>query len=128
MLWMKSLETGIVTIDEQHKKLFEQVDLLLDKENVNRHKEIIDFLDNYIANHFSGEQKMHREAKYPKANEHKKMHDDYIVVFKKMKDKYLKEGAAISINMEINKTVVGWLRDHIMVHDKEFAAYRKSLS
>jgi hemerythrin len=28
--------------------------------------------------------------------------------------------------MKINKTVVNWLKDHIMAHDKEFAAYYKA--
>ena len=127
MLWMKALETGIEKIDEQHKMLFEQVDLLLDKSNENRHKEIISFLDGYIAKHFADEQRMHKETKYPNADAHKKMHDDYIVVFHKLKDKYIKEGATIANSMEINKTVVRWLKDHIMVHDKEYATYCKSL-
>ena len=128
MLWVKSFETGIDKIDEQHKQLFEQVDFLLDINNVNRHREIIDFLDRYIVKHFSDEQQMHKETKYSKADAHKKMHDEFIVVFHKMKDKYLKEGPTISNNMEINKTAVGWLKDHIMVYDKEYAAFCKSLS
>jgi len=128
MLWVKSLETGITKIDEQHKKLFEQVDLLLDKSNSNRHKDIIIFLDNYIEKHFTDEQQMHRETKYPNADAHKKMHDDFIIVFHKIKDKFLKEGANIANNMEINKTVVRWMKDHIIVHDKEYAVYCKSLN
>ena len=71
---------------------------------------------------------MHRETKYPKADEHKKLHDDYVVVFSKLKDKFLKEGSTPQNKMEINKVVVGWLKDHIIVHDKEYAAYYKSLS
>jgi hemerythrin-like metal-binding protein len=126
MLWVKSLETGVAKIDEQHKELFRQMDLLLDKANANRHKEVIEFLDKYIAKHFSDEQKMQADAKYPKAAIHKKYHDEYVAIFRKVKDKFLKEGPSISNNLEINKTVAGWLKDHIMVHDKEFAAYLKS--
>ena len=127
MLWLKSLETGVAKIDEQHKQLFDQVDILVDKDNENRHKEVITFLDGYIRKHFSDEQQMHRETKYPKADAHKKLHDEYIVVFGKLKDKFLKEGSTPQNNMEINKVVVGWLKDHIIVHDKEYAAYYKSL-
>jgi hemerythrin-like metal-binding protein len=127
MLWSKSLETGISLIDEQHKELFRQVDILLDQKNDNRHKDALHFLDKYIVKHFSDEQKMHSDSKYPKAVQHKKFHDDYVIVFRKLKDKYLKEGATPANNMEINKTVVGWLKDHILVHDKEFAVYYKGL-
>jgi len=126
MLWVKSLETGITMIDEQHKQLFVQAGNLVDKENANRHKEIIEFLDKYIMKHFSDEQKMHRDTKYPKADAHKKMHDEYIVIFRKLKDKYVKEGPTIENNLGVNKTVIGWLKDHIMLHDKEYAAYFKS--
>jgi hemerythrin-like metal-binding protein len=127
MLWSKSLETGIALIDEQHKELFRQVDILLEQGNENRHKDALNFLDKYIVKHFGDEQKMQAGAKYPKAAQHKKFHDDYVVVFRKLKEKYLTEGPSPSNNMEINKTVVGWLKDHILVHDKEFAVYYKSL-
>jgi hemerythrin len=127
MLWSKSLETGIPNIDAQHQELFRQVDILLDGKNANRHKEVLDYLGKYIVKHFSDEQKMHADSKYPKAVEHKKYHDEYVKVFAQLKDKYIKEGPTPSNNMEINRSVVGWLKDHIMVRDKEFATYYKSV-
>jgi hemerythrin len=128
MLWIKSLETGIEKIDEQHKELFRQIDMLLDQANSNRHREVIDFLGGYIVKHFSDEQKMHENSKYPKAALHRKYHEDYVAVFHKLKEKYIKEGSTPANNIEINKTVVGWLKDHILIHDKEFAAFYKTLS
>lgn len=127
MLWSKALESGIPNIDAQHQELFRQVDILIDGKNANRHKEVLDYLEQYIAKHFSDEQKMHAESKYPKAAEHKRYHDEYVKVFKQLKDKYIKEGPTPANNMEINKSVVGWLKDHIMVRDKEFAVYYKGL-
>jgi hemerythrin len=126
MLWSKTLETGITQIDEQHKELFRQVDLLLEPGNANRHREVLDFLDGYIVKHFTDEQKLQAEAGYPKAATHKSYHDNYVIVFRKLKEKYIKEGPTATKNIEINKNVVGWLKDHILVHDKEFAAYCKS--
>jgi hemerythrin len=127
MLWSKALESGIPIIDAQHQELFRQVDILIDGKNANRHKEVLDYLEQYIAKHFSDEQKMHAESKYPKAAEHKRYHDEYVKVFKRLKDKYIMEGPTPANNMEINKSVVGWLKDHIMVRDKEFAVYYKGL-
>jgi hemerythrin len=126
MLWVKSLETGIEKIDEQHKELFHQMDLLLDRTNGSRHKEVLDFLDKYIVKHFSDEQRMHADSKYPKAAAHKKFHDEYVVIFRKLKDKFIKEGPTPVNNIEVNKTIAGWLKDHIMVHDKEYAAFYKA--
>lgn len=127
MLWTKSLETGIDSIDNQHKELFHQIDILVDPGKANRVRDTLDFLEKYIARHFSDEQSMHASSKYPKASEHKGYHDKYIVVFRQLKEKYLKEGPTPANNIAVNKNVIGWLKDHILVHDKEFAEYYKSL-
>jgi hemerythrin len=127
MLWTKSLETGIDSIDNQHKELFNQIDILVDPGKANRVRDTLDFLEKYIARHFSDEQAMHASSKYPKAAEHRGYHDKYIVVFRQLKDKYLKEGPTPANNIAVNKNVIGWLKDHILVHDKEFAEYYKSL-
>jgi hemerythrin len=126
MLWTKSLETGIDSIDNQHKELFHQIDILLDPGKTNRVRDTLDFLEKYIARHFSDEQAMHARSKYPKAAAHKGYHDQYIVVFRQLKEKYLKEGPNPANNIAVNKNVIGWLKDHILIHDKEFAEYYKS--
>jgi hemerythrin len=126
MLWDKSLETGIATIDEQHRELFRQIDNLLDAGRENRFGETLDFLGKYIVKHFTDEQKMHTTSKYPRAAEHKKFHDDYVTLFADLKNRYVKEGPTLTNKMAINKNVVGWLKNHILVHDKAFAAYCSS--
>ncbi|MDR1875482.1 MAG: hemerythrin family protein [Synergistaceae bacterium] len=127
MLWNKSLETGIALIDTQHKELFRQIDDLLDAGKGNRFGETLNFLEKYIVKHFTDEQKMHVTSKYPKAAKHKEYHDNYVTVFSKLKEKYAKEGPTLENRIAINKTVVGWLKSHILVHDREFAEYYKSL-
>ncbi|MDR3279280.1 MAG: hemerythrin family protein [Synergistaceae bacterium] len=127
MLWSAALETGMKEVDDQHKELFRQIDTLLDAGNANRFREVLDFLDGYIVKHFTDEQKLHARSKYPKASEHKAYHDNYVVIFRKLKAKYIAEGPSAVNNMEINKSVAGWLKEHILVHDREFAAYYKSL-
>jgi hemerythrin len=127
MLCVKSLETGIIKIDDQHKQLFDKIDILLEKDNANRHKEVIDFLDKYIVMHFGDEQQMHKETNYPKAKKKKKFHEDFVPTYRSIRDKFVKEGPSLENNIAINKTLVGWLKDHIMKHDKEFSDYYKSL-
>jgi hemerythrin len=125
MLWSKTLETGIKKIDEQHKELFRRIDILLDTGNKDRITETIDFLGKYIVEHFNDEQAMHAEAKYPKAAAHKTYHDNYVTQFQKLRDQFLKEGHTLTTSQAVNKNVVGWLKEHILVHDKEFADFRK---
>ena len=123
MLWAKSLETGIGKIDDQHKQLFGQLDILRDAENSDRYAEAIDFLDEYIVGHCSDEQQMHKKAKYYKAEVHKQLHEEYISAFRKIKDRYIEEGPTKENSMAIYRTLDSWLRDHILLHDRAFSVY-----
>ncbi|MDR3354266.1 MAG: hemerythrin family protein [Synergistaceae bacterium] len=128
MLWTKNLETGIPTIDEQHKELFRQIDALLAVSGANKEKQVteaLNFLDRYIVKHFTDEQNMHLQSKYPKAVAHRTYHDNYVTTFRQLKEKYIKEGPTVANNMAVNKSVVGWLKEHILIHDKEFAEFYK---
>jgi hemerythrin len=128
MQWTKQLETGISSIDEQHKELFRQIDILLDASNKDRIAETLDFLGDYVKKHFGDEQVMHAKSKYPKAAEHKKYHDAFVITFKSLKDTYNREGPTLANRMAVDKTLIGWLREHILVQDKDFAAFYKNLA
>ncbi len=127
MFWNASLETGIPKIDEQHKELFRQADILLDRNQSDRVPTTLNFLGSYVVKHFSDEQVMQASSKYPKAAAHKQLHDKFINVYKDLRKKYDSGSDKHIVVMEINKAVMNWLRQHIMVHDKEFAEYYKSL-
>jgi hemerythrin len=126
MQWTKQLETGIPSIDEQHKELFRQIDILLDAKNKDRIAETLNFLGDYVKKHFGDEQVMHAKSKYPKATAHKQYHDAFIVTFKTLKDTYNREGPTLANRMAVDKTLIGWLREHILVQDKDFATFYKT--
>ncbi|MDR2443646.1 MAG: bacteriohemerythrin [Deltaproteobacteria bacterium] len=124
MLWTKSLETGVAKIDEQHKELFRQVDILVDRSQADRIEKTLEFLKSYVAKHFADEEYLQKINNYPKAEAHKKLHVDFTKTFKELYDKYKTAGdRKLTVVLSINSAVIGWLKDHIMVHDKEFATY-----
>jgi hemerythrin len=127
-LWNSTLEIGVPAIDEQHKELFRRVDILLDVSNgsADRVPETLKFLGAYVVKHFRDEESLHVRSKYPKAELHKKMHIKFVSEFRDLKQQYEAVGEKLSVLMNINRVVVDWLKSHIMVHDKEFAAYYKS--
>ena len=125
-LWNQSLETGIPAIDDQHKELFRQVGVLFDNTEADRVPQMLEFLEKYVEKHFSDEQQLHIKSQYPDRESHKKMHGDFVTAFKKMKQEYDTDGAKLTVLLKINKTVADWLKQHIMVHDKEFAKYCKT--
>lgn len=126
-MWSKNYETGIADIDEQHKELFRQIDILLDRSQEHRMKETLDFLGEYVVKHFKDEERSQARSNYPKAAEHRGYHAAFVLEYGKLKDKFDREGSSLAMNQAINKSVFGWLRNHIMVHDKEFAGYYTKL-
>ncbi|MDR2141067.1 MAG: bacteriohemerythrin [Deltaproteobacteria bacterium] len=123
MLWSKSLETGIPKIDEQHKELFRQADVLVDQSKADRVESTLNFLKDYVAKHFSDEEAFHRSSNYPKADAHKKLHIEFTGGLKKKVEEFQKSTNKSSIILTINSMVINWLKEHIMRHDKEFATY-----
>ncbi|MDR1872327.1 MAG: hemerythrin family protein [Deltaproteobacteria bacterium] len=123
MLWSKTLETGIPKIDEQHQELFRQADFLLDRSKADKVEATLKFLKDYVAKHFFDEEAFHRASQYPKAEPHKQLHVEFSGGLKKQLEEYFKATNKSASILTINSMVTGWLRDHIMRHDKEFATY-----
>ncbi|MDR1578434.1 MAG: hemerythrin family protein [Deltaproteobacteria bacterium] len=123
MLWNKSLETGIPKIDEQHQELFRQADFLVDSSKADRVVATLNFLKDYVTKHFSDEETFHRSSHYPKAEEHKKLHQAFATGYKQKLEEFQKATNKAAAVLTINSMVVNWLKEHIMRHDKEFAVY-----
>lgn len=126
MLWNATYETGVPAIDEQHKELFRQVDILLDSGKADRVQSTLNFLGDYVVKHFATEEGLQAKSRYPKMAEHKKAHADFIATYKSLRQEYESSGQNAIILMKISKTALAWLKEHIRALDKEFAAYYKT--
>lgn len=126
MEWDASLETGIPIVDEQHRSLFRQVDDLLDSTKSERVEETLAFLAEYVVMHFKTEELMQKASKYPRAQQHKKLHDDFVTALGGLKKEYGETGGGMLILMKITKIALDWLNIHIKGADKDFAEYFKS--
>ena len=121
-IWNPTLETHVAKIDEQHQELFRQADILVDPTKHGRISDMLKFLGEYVILHFRDEQKLQENSKYPKYETHKQFHTEFLATFREMNQQYSKTGDK-KIIQAISDLVINWLRDHIMVHDKEFAEY-----
>ncbi|MDR2495037.1 MAG: hemerythrin family protein [Spirochaetaceae bacterium] len=121
-IWNPTLETHVAKIDEQHQELFRQADILVDPDKHGRITDMLKFLGEYVILHFRDEQNLQEKSKYPKYETHKKFHTEFLATFREMNRQYSATGDK-EIVTAISNLVINWLRDHIMVHDKEFAEY-----
>ena len=127
MQWDKSLECNIVTVDHEHKELFRQVDCLMQEPNAERVQEMLSFLAGYVVKHFAHEQLMHKRSAYPKAAEHKTIHESFVATFVELEKEYTEQGGTPEVLEKIIAAVTTWLKEHIMGEDKEFAEYYRNL-
>lgn len=117
------VKLGMPVLDAQHHEFFRQFDILADADNPHRVKDTLLFLDYYIKRHFHEEERFQGRCGYPKAEEHRRHHRIFARTYAKLKRDYDRYGETPALLDEINKVMVGWLKGHIMILDKEFADF-----
>ena len=129
MLWDTKLETGVTRVDNQHRELCRLVDGLLDRNKETRIEDTIKFLGDYVVQHFADEEALQAACSFPGLPGHKELHADFIKVFLELKTQLAEaedDGERDMVILTINGTVVDWLRNHIMIHDRHFTDYYKA--
>ena len=129
MQWNQDLECGVERVDNEHRELFYMVERLLDDtkagKTVESSAKALDFLGEYVVNHFLHEETLMQECNYPNADEHKSLHEKFVQTILELKKKYDKSGGQLSVAIEINHTAMSWLVNHIKVIDMRFIQYYK---
>ena len=121
--WTDRYSVGNDEIDKQHKKLFElitNVNAMTTMGMTPEVSRVLDELVEYTKNHFSYEEMLIFNAKYPEAKEHKEKHTKFLNDIKEFQNK-VKRKEPVSI-MTIMRFLNMWLVDHVL---KEDMAYKK---
>jgi len=132
LIWKKDFETGNQLVDGQHREIFRLVQQVLDIDAFSGRKEKIEtalnFLANYVVNHFSSEEELMKESSYPDMEKHVEEHKTLIAEVGKFMEVYSEKGGIISVSNSMNNLVISWLNTHIKGSDKEMAAYYREWS
>ncbi len=124
--WSPDLETGVEVVDSQHKELFSRVNRLLDAcmtgKGLDEVNETVTFLNRYVVEHFETEEKVMRQAKYEGFEEHRKLHGIFRNAIEALARDIRVEGVGPHTVVRVNRTIVGWLNDHIRRVDRAMAA------
>jgi hemerythrin len=128
--WNNNLLTGVDMIDKQHKELFSRFDSLLEACNQGKGKDevmrLLQFLDDYIKEHFAAEEQLQIKHNYPQYGEHKAQHVTFVADVERLKKQFLEEGATLPLVIQTNQALVTWLIKHISNVDLALAKYLKS--
>lgn len=130
--WSKDLETGNALIDSQHKQLIEAINNLLAACSVGKGRAEMEkttkFLYDYTSKHFSDEEKLQLQYRYPDYANHKKYHESFKQVVRELGDQLQKEGPTIALVGKVNQSIAGWLLNHIKREDVKVAAHIRAQS
>ena len=81
MQWSDNLDTGIDTIDQQHRKIVDYINELhraaqgSDRELIGK---VLNALIDYTISHFGFEEEMLESSHYDDIEEHKRLHEEFI--------------------------------------------------
>lgn len=124
--WRDDLQIGVEEIDNQHRELFRRFDDLLEACKAGKGDQevlrLFTFLDEYVATHFSAEERLMRQCGYRDYLEHKKLHQGFVRGLEELKRKFRNEGAGLSLVISTNQMMIEWLVRHIDKMDREIAS------
>ncbi len=118
--WTDDLNTNIEVIDKQHQRIVEYINQLyeaqeiIDKRLVN---EVISDLVEYTVSHFSFEESLMEQAKYPFLTPHKKVHELFV---KRVSGFVERHNAGEDITDELLIVLRRWLVNHIRNEDQDY--------
>ncbi len=130
MEWTQDLSVGVTQIDDQHKELISRMNSFFDvMKSGNKEQEILrmlDFLSDYVVTHFRDEEKLQLSCHYPKYQEHRQLHKEFIDDVTKMRTDLEKNGFTVATGSLISSTLIAWLTLHIRKADKDVGMYIRS--
>ncbi len=127
LLWTKRLSVGVDKIDAQHKGLFDTINSLQhavkESKGVEEVEKVMQFLSEYIVDHFATEEGFMEKFGYPGFKAHKQKHEEFISNFNELKAVIEKEGVGVYSTIKTNNLLSDWWVEHIKKVDMDLGAF-----
>ncbi len=124
MKWSDDFSVKVLSIDEQHKKLFTLINDfysgLEKKSSKERMAELIKGLKDYSLYHFSTEEKYMEMYNFYGYKNHKKEHEIFITKIIDISERY--ESGRLVISLEITDFIKNWIVNHVLGTDKKYSS------
>lgn len=130
MTFSARYETGNAQIDAEHRDLFALLRATVDAVEDNDKKGVnvedaIDFLAQYVLNHFKTEENIMDLSDFPGYEQHKKQHDDFVLAVVDLRRQVLAEQDKKKAGSMLMTAVADWIEEHVIGSDMEIAVHYK---
>jgi hemerythrin-like metal-binding protein len=121
--WEEKFSTGIQSIDNQHKEIFNYLNKLLEAMKIGQADKVIlqilTALERYSKIHFQKEEFFFDRFNYASAKEHIAQHQFFIQKVADLKND-LKQGH-FTLSIELLNFLKDWIENHILIVDKDYS-------
>jgi len=122
--WSSRYSVGVEAMDREHLRLVDIINKLYSAMCEGSGRDavagILDELVSYTKTHFSGEERLMEQARYPGYEEQKTAHRELIGRLAEIREKY---SAGSALSQEVMSFLKGWLVGHIQGMDKKYGPY-----
>lgn len=118
--WSTALEIGHPVVDAQHRGIVERLNALhqaMLRGELEETPRLLEYLTTYVAEHFSTEERLMREADYPGLAEHRAQHERFVREYAEMAATLREKGATVSLTLRVKSWLGDWVRDHVATTD-----------
>ena len=124
--WKDNLATGVYEIDEQHKELFNRINLLFEACSKKKGRaevgNLMKFLEEYVVIHFDTEEEYMIHFNYPEYSSHKEEHTNFTRDLLHLKKQFEASTESLTL-IKLNRKLVDWLRNHIGEVDQKLGVF-----
>jgi hemerythrin len=128
--WTEDLSLGIDIIDTQHKAIIQQINRLVEALEADRSRDevrgVVNFLEDYIFQHFAQEEGIMKEYQYPEFARHRELHADFVRNFAVLRSHLLVSEITPALMINFKHAVEEWIEDHLLKDDKALAEFIKA--
>jgi hemerythrin len=126
--WKEIYETGIVTLDNEHRTLVAEVNRLYEAIRDKRGEEVLGdilaMLESYTVDHFQHEEKLMAEYQFPGLEVHQRIHQELIDAVQELKQRATSGKEQLA--REFLKFLRVWVLEHILDVDKKYGSFLES--
>ncbi|GAB6166380.1 hemerythrin family protein [Thermostilla marina] len=123
--WTKQMATGVPEIDEEHRRLLEQLNGFLDSLRNGKSKtvlgELIDFLGEYSMEHFRHEERVMEQYDCPFKDENIRQHAEFRDRLADARSRLEREGPTEELAHHVKLALFDWIVEHIKGVDSKLA-------
>ena len=127
IVWTKDFETGSSQMDQQHRLLIDNINLLAEqlqtarpmKEELSFAVDLVDYLEAYADTHFKTEEYCMQIHRCPTHGQNQQQHEQFRGFVRDYKRLCELQGFNLQLLRNLHNVMDSWIRDHILKIDTQ---------